>query len=265
MKRAFVKNAWRTLSAAAALAALLAASPAHAAREDCGELPANFPKPAVETDAEDVNVQNDYDQTVEEDTRPGVVYLALANGSSPDPNDCGLSPTNDQGAWTGWGGPVDLENVTIGEGPGTRNEIVIGGVYFLRGIGNHAAGSFTYSLTGGNYVQFEAWVGMSDEKDPGDCGHGGSSAFTFSIDGDEVLKTETLRGVTDGENTPAFHVLIDISSGAQELTIAVGDGGDGNGCDHSALGDAKLLTNATLSVDPNSKASSLWGDLKARQ
>ncbi|MDE0022280.1 MAG: hypothetical protein OXT69_12995 [Candidatus Poribacteria bacterium] len=43
----------------------------------------------------------------------------------------------------------------------------------------------------------------------------------------------------------------------------MGDGGDGVGCDHSSIGDAKLLTSAALSVDPNGKASALWGTLKS--
>ena len=255
-----------TATGAFALAALFFFSTSlHAAREDCGELPDNFAKPAVEAAEEDVNTQNDYDQVKEETIGPGVIYLALSNGSSPNPNDCGLSPSNDQGAWTGWGGPIDLENVTIGEGAASRNEIVIGGVYYKRGVGAHAIGTLVYDLSGANYAMFEAWVGMSDEKDPGDCGHGGTGDFTFSIDGKEMVKTETLRGTQDGENVAPFEVKFDIPAGAKELTIIMGDGGDGNGCDHSAIGDAKLLTAAALSVDPNGKSSTMWGNLKSRR
>lgn len=261
-----MKTTMRTWTAAGAfaLAALfLFQTTLHAAREDCGDLPDNFPKPAVEADPEQVGVQNDYSSVVEEDERPGVVYLALSNGSSPNANDCGLSPSNDQGAWTGWGGPIDLENVTIGEGGGTRNEIVIGGVYYKRGLGAHAIGTLVYDLSGANYVQFETWVGMSDEKDPGDCGHGGSGDFTFTVDGKEMAKTPRLTGTDGGENVAPFEVTFKINANAKELTIVMGDGGDGNGCDHSAIGDAKLLTSEALSVDPNGKASALWGTLKS--
>ena len=104
------------------------------------------------------------------------------------------------------GGPLNFDNVTIGEGATTRNHIVIGGTYFERGFGVHAVGTFVYDLTGDDYVRFEAYTGMSDEKDPGDCGHGGSSHFTFSLDGTEVVVTETLAGVTDGVNTEPFKV-----------------------------------------------------------
>ena len=55
----------------------------------------------------------------------------------------------------------------------------------------------------------------------------------------------------------------DIPADASQLTIVMGDGGDGIGCDHSAIGDAKLLTSAALSVDPNGKTSALWGTLKS--
>ncbi len=256
-------STWTAAGAFALAALFLFQTTLQAAREDCGELPANFPKPAVEAAEDDPNTQNDYSSVVEEDLRPGVVYLALSNGSSPNANDCGLSPSNDQAAWTGWGGPIDLENVTIGEGPNTRNEIVIGGVYYKRGLGAHAVSTLVYDLSGANYVKFEAWVGMSDEKDPGDCGHGGTSDFTFSIDGEEIVKTPTLRGTDGGANVPPFEVTFDIPANASQLTIVMGDGGDGVGCDHSSIGDAKLLTSAALSVDPNGKASALWGTLKS--
>ncbi len=256
-------STWTAAGAFALAALFLFQTTLHAGREDCGELPKNFPVPAVEAANEDLNTPNDYSSVVEEDERAGVVYLALSNGSSPNANDCGLSPSNDQGAWTGWGGPIDLENVTIGEGGGTRNEIVIGGVYYKRGLGAHAVSTLEYDLSGANYVQFEAWVGMSDEKDPGGCGHGGTSDFTFSIDGTEIVKTPTLPGADGGENVAPFEVKFDIPANAEKLTIVMGDGGDGIGCDHSSIGDAKLLTSEALSVDPNGKASALWGTLKS--
>jgi hypothetical protein len=125
---------------------------AWASRADCGDLPNEPPKPAVEVAAEDPEVNNDYDSAVRENTQAGITYLALINGDTPTPNACGLNPSNDPAEWAGWGGPLEAENVTIGEGPGTRNEIVIGGVYFERGIGTHADGTFVYDLSGGNYA-----------------------------------------------------------------------------------------------------------------
>jgi hypothetical protein len=150
--------------------------------------------------------------------------------------------------------------VTIGEGAGSRNEIVIGGVYFERGIGNHSPGKFVYDLTGGEYTMFHGYVGMADEKDPTECDHGGSSDFTFYVDGAEVFKSDVLQGTVDGANVAPVEVKLDIK-GASELVIEIGDGGDGNSCDHSAVGDAKLLIGAA--VKSAGKLSTSWGAIKA--
>lgn len=236
----------------------------YADKSDCTNLDGDGAKPITEVAEEDVGTQNDYDMVVEEDDRDGVVYLAVVGGSQPTPNGCGLIPKNPASEWTGWGGPLNFDNVTIGEGATTRNHIVIGGTYFERGIGAHSVGTFVYDLTGGDYVKFEAYAGMSDEKDPGDCGHGGSSHFVFSIDGTDVVTTETLTGTADGENVEALKVEFDIPANATELTIVMGDGGDGLGCDHSALGDAKLLTAQATAVEPANKLPTIWGHLKAQ-
>jgi hypothetical protein len=236
----------------------------YADKSDCTNLDGDGAKPITKVADEDPGVQNDYDMVIEEDDRAGVVYLALIGGSQPKANGCGLIPKNPVGEWTGWGGPLNFDNATIGEGATTRNHIVIGGIYFERGFGVHAVGTFVYDLTGDDYVKFEAYVGMSDEKDPGDCGHGGSSHFTFSVDGNEVVATETLQGAVDGENVEAFKVEFDIPANAEELTIVMGDGGDGIGCDHSAIGDAKLITSQATAVEPANKLPTIWGHLKAR-
>ncbi len=236
----------------------------NAAKEDCTNIDGDGAKPIQKVDEEVAGTQNDYDEVVEEDDRKGVVYLAVIGGSQPQPNACGLIPMNDAGQWTGWGGPLNFDNATIGESAATRNHIVIGGTYFERGIGAHAVSTLVYDLTGDKYLKFEAYVGMSDEKDPGECGHGGSGDFIFSVDGKQEFKSETLKGTDGGENVDAVKVEFDIPSNAKELTIVMGDGGDGNGCDHSAIGDAKLLTAQALAVEPANKLPTIWGSLKAR-
>ena len=230
----------------------------------CGDLPNDPPKPAVQVAAEDPSVNNDYDSAVKENTQPGITYLALMNGSSPTPNACGLNASNDPGEWTGWGGPLEAENVTIGEGAGTRNEIVIGGVYFERGIGTHAVGTFVYDLSGGDYGSFHGYVGMSDEKDAGlECGHGGSGVFIFSVDGTEMFRSDLLVGGTADGNIAPVEVAFDIPAGAAELVVEMGDGGDGNSCDHSAIGDAKLIGRGVTSVSPDGSLSTTWGSIKS--
>ena len=231
----------------------------------CGDLPNDPPKPAVQVAAEDPNVNNDYDSVVKENTQDGITYLALMNGSTPTPNACGLNASNDPAEWMGWGGPLEAENVTIGEGPGTRNEIVIGGVYFERGIGVHADGTFVYDLSGGDYASFHGYVGMSDEKDAGlECGHGGSGVFVFTVDGTEMFRSDLLVGGTADGNVDPVEVGFDIPAGAGELVVEMLDGGDGNSCDHSAMGDGMLMGRGVTSVSPEGRLSTTWGDIKSR-
>jgi len=237
---------------------------AWASKADCGEPPNAPPKPATEVDEENPGVNNDYDQFVEEEIDSKIVYLSLINGSQPEPNGCGLNPSNPPAAWTGWGGPLVADNMTIGEGANTGNDIVIGGILFERGIGSHAVGTLVYALTARDYVKFEGYVGMSDEKEAGlECGHGGSGDFTFEVDGKEMFKSEKLVGGEAGLNVDAVKVEFDIPGGAKELTIILGDAGDGNSCDHSAVGDAKLLLAGARPVEPGGKAAALWGWIKA--
>ena len=234
-----------------------------AAKDDCGKPPNDPAKPVKEVKKEDANVNCDYDKVIEEDTkRRGVTYLTFINGDQPKPNKCGLNPSNDSATWTGWGGPINADNMTIGEGAGSRNDIVIGGVLFERGLGTHAFATIEYSLTGDNWIAFEGYVGLADEKDPAECGHGGSCDFTFTVDGKEMFKSDVLKGTDGGKNLDPVKVEFDIPAGAKELTIVIGLGGDGNGCDHGCIGDAKLLTRQAFSVHPKGKLTTSWGAIK---
>lgn len=237
---------------------------AWASKEDCGEPPNVPPKPAQEVDKESPNVNNDYDKVVKEEIDPGVIYLSLINGDTPKANACGLNPSNPAAEWTGWGGPLNADNMTIGEGAGTRNDIVIGGILFERGVGTHAIAKLVYDLTGDDYIKFECYVGMSDEKEAGlECGHGGSGVFIFDVDDKEMFKSDRLVGGEAGKNVDAVKVEFDIPGGAKALTITFADGGDGISCDHSALGDAKLITAKARAVEPGGKATTTWGRIKA--
>ena len=241
---------------------MMAVSGAWALKDDCGKQPNVPAKPAKQVAKEDVNVNNDYDKAVKEN--PKATYLTVINGSTPTANKCGLNPSNPLAEYTGWGGPLDADNMTIGEGAGSRNDIVIGGIFFERGIGAHAVGKLVYNLSGDKYKKFEGYVGMSDEKDAGlECGNGGSGIFIFSVDGKQMFKSDLLKGGEAGKNTPAVKVEFDIPSGASLLTIDITDGGDGNSCDHACIGDAKLLTASGLSVEPKNKATTLWGSIKS--
>jgi hypothetical protein len=235
---------------------------AWAAKSDCAVQPNVPPIPAVKVAQEDPNVLNDYDKVVTEDTRSGVVYLAPVSGAQPVANACGLKASNPDTEWYGWGGPLDGENMTIGEGAGSRNDIIIGGTFFDRGIGTHGEAKFVFPLTGAGYTRFECYVGMSDEKDPDQCGVGGTADFTFTVDGNEMAKSPVLAGTENGNNVAPFKVGFDIPSGAKELVIAIGAGGDGISCDHACIGDPKLLAGLSP-VTPKAKLSTTWGDIKA--
>ncbi|MBM3239750.1 T9SS type A sorting domain-containing protein [Candidatus Poribacteria bacterium] len=186
-----------------------------------------------------------------EPQRTGVVYLTLIAGDTPKPNACGLNPKNPPSEWTGWDGPLDKDNVSIGEGVGSRNPITIGGVRYKHGIGTHSQAKLVYDLTGADYIKFGAVVGLDDETDgpvvdgkytAPECGHGGSAQFIFSIDGRRVADSGVLKGVTNQRNTEGKNISFDIPKGSKELVIEIKDGGDGNFCDHADMGDAKLLT-----------------------
>ena len=124
---------------------------------------------------------------------------------------------------------------------------MIGGVYFERAIGVHANAKLVYDLTGGNYTGFQGYVGISDEMDPDKCGHGGSVIFTFNIDGRRAFESDLITGNENGTNVAPVEVEFAIPTGAKELEILM-DGSDGIGCDHSAIGDAKLLTGAPSGI-----------------
>jgi hypothetical protein len=248
---------------ALALLQMLAVS-AWASKADCGDQPNIPPKPTTEAREESVSHKSDYDEVMEEEIGSGVVYLSLINGDQPMPNACGLNPSNPSAAWTGWGGPIDADNMTIGEGPGTRNDIIIGGVLFERGIGTHAIATLVYPLTGGDYARFEGYIGMADEKDPDECNEfAGNCDFTFEVDGKEMSASGAVGGMDAGENVDPIKVEFDIPANAKELTITIGDAGNGNSCDHGCVGDAKLLTSSARPVEPGGKAAALWGWIKA--
>lgn len=199
---------------------------------------------------------------------PGVVYLAVVNGDTPAPNACGLNPKNDPAEWAGWGGPLDHDNMSMGEGPGTRNLITIGKIRYERGIGTHAIAKLVYDLTGKDYKGFHAVAGLDAEVNmPGaadNCGHGGTVQYVFSIDGNEVYKSAVLRGLDVYAEGRGELVEFDIPAGAKEFQIDILDGGDGVGCDHGDLGDARLMTGAFYSVDPAEKLAMTWGKLKGQ-
>lgn len=105
--------------------------------------------------------------------------------------------------------------------------LTIGSKRYVRGLGTHAASHIVYALDGA-YRRFEAEVGP-------DGANRGTVTFEVRVDG--VVRWQS--GLMTRTDDPR-RVEVDITS-ARELTLVVGDGGDGVACDHANWADAKLL------------------------
>ena len=100
-----------------------------------------------------------------------------------------------------------------------------------------------YDLSGDDYSNFDGYVGLKEDYDA--CGHGGTVAFIFGIDGTGVWNSGKLVGIRD---TEPVHVEFDIPADAQTLTIVVTDGGDGICSDHWTMGNARLTRGVNSDV-----------------
>ena len=89
---------------------------------------------------------------------------------------------------------------------------------------------------------------------------GGSCIFRFEIDGVEGYKSKLLTG-----KDPYEKINFYIPSDAKELKIIINSGLDGSWCDHPAIGDAKLISNASIlySLKPQGKLSTAWAKIKS--
>jgi hypothetical protein len=123
-------------------------------------------------------------------------------------------------ATQGWG---DLQrNQSVWEKP-----LTVGGKHFARGLGTHAESRIVYALDG-THSRFTAVVGP-------DGANNGTVSFEVHVDGE--MRWES--GRVSREDGPR-QVDVDIT-GATELVLVVGDGGDGITGDHANWADAKLL------------------------
>ncbi|MGG1676200.1 glycosyl hydrolase family 95 catalytic domain-containing protein [Neobacillus sp. NRS-1170] len=105
-----------------------------------------------------------------------------------------------------------------------------GPMTFNKGIGTHAKSEITYDISNSNYKRFNSYVGIDHETG----GNGGSVVFKVLLDGVEEFNSGTMY-----YNTPAKFVDVDLT-GKKELTLVVGDAGNGNGNDHADWADAWL-------------------------
>jgi len=128
-----------------------------------------------------------------------------------------------------------VEPVSATQGYGTlqKNQsvwekpLVINGIRYLRGLGTHAPARIVYALDG-NFRRFRATAGADSATNP---------TVTFEVWVDGVKKWESGL-MTRGD--AAREIDIDIT-GARELALVVGDGGNDIGADHADWADARLL------------------------
>ncbi len=130
-------------------------------------------------------------------------------------------------ATNGWG-PVERDTSNGEQAAGDGHTITINGVTFTKGLGVHANGDVKIYL-GGHCTSFTASVGVDNE-----VGAAGSVTFSVVADGKTLTTTPVIHG-----HQAATSLSVDLT-GAQVLDLVVGDGGDGNGSDHSDWGGAQI-------------------------
>jgi beta-galactosidase GanA len=131
-------------------------------------------------------------------------------------------------ATNGWG-PVERDTSNGENQAGDGRPITLNGTVYAKGLGVHADGDVTVYL-GGACSRFTAVVGVDDE-----VGGGGSVTFAVLADGVPVTTTAVLTG-----GSASVAVDADLT-GAQQLDLVIGDGGNGNGTDHGDWADARLV------------------------
>ena len=110
------------------------------------------------------------------------------------------------------GGPLSIDSVT-----------------FAKGLGTNAISSVVVDIPSG-CTTFSSYVGVDDT-----AGTKGTVTFSVLADGVQVASTGVMRG-----GQPAQYLTANVS-GAHQLTLDVGDAGDGIGHDNGDWGDAELM------------------------
>jgi beta-galactosidase GanA len=125
-------------------------------------------------------------------------------------------------------GPLERDTSVGGSGPGDGGTITLRGTTYAKGLGTNAVSEVVVDA-GGTCTSFTSDVGVDDS-----AAGKGSVTFTVLADGVPVATTGTLTGTS-----AVTHLNADIT-GAQTLTLQVGDAGDGVGHDNGDWADAML-------------------------
>ncbi len=158
---------------------------------------------------------------------------ADATVSTPPPPPTGTAFVSDLqflSATNGWG-PVERDTSNGEQQAGDGHTITLNGVQYAKGLGDNAVSDVALYL-GRNCTRFTAVVGVDDE-----VGSAGSITFSVIADGRTLTSTPVLTGTSAS-------VPLDVDvTGAQQLDLVTGDGGDGNGLDHGDWANAQLVCN----------------------
>lgn len=105
---------------------------------------------------------------------------------------------------------------------------------FEKGFGIHANGTITYDLSGKDYDNFEALVGVDGGIE---AQNNSSIKFEIIADGKTLATTDVLK---HADNMSYINVPV---KGVKQLVIKVTDAGNGRTLDHGVIANPKLTTN----------------------
>jgi beta-galactosidase GanA len=155
-------------------------------------------------------------------------------GAIPPPPPPGTDAVSDLpflSATNGWG-PVERDTSNGEQAAGDGKPITIAGVHYAKGLGTNSISDVQVYLAG-KCTRFTASVGVDDET------HGaGTVTFSVAADGKTLVTTPTIKG-----GQAATPIDVDVT-GAQVLSLVVGDAGDGNGNDHGDWASPTLTCGA---------------------
>lgn len=133
----------------------------------------------------------------------------------------------------------EWKNVETQWGTPRRNTNIKGRVNgeiknFEKGFGIHANGKITYDLSGKEYDNFEALLGVDGGIE---AQNNSSIKFEIIADGKTLANTEVLK---HADNMKYINVPV---KGVKELVIKINDAGNGKTSDHGVIVNPKLTTN----------------------
>ena len=154
------------------------------------------------------------------------VLLNTAGSAPPGPTTYISDMTFTQ-ATNGWG-PVERDRSNGEAAAGDGSTITLNGTTYAKGLGVHALSDVRVNLPAG-CTRFKASVGLDDE-----VGANGSVSFQVYAGTTQIYSSGVMTGTTATKS-------IDVSiTGASELRLVVGNGGDNDAYDHADWAEARI-------------------------